>query len=208
MEKSYDSMEKQYTIVISLSQLFPRARSEIFLRLFEDPSKEYHLRELARLSGLTVGAIQSEIANLREGELIVARKDGNRLAFRANTQHPLFPEIQGLVLKTSGMEEKLRVALAGIPGIRVALIFGSVAGGTAKAGSDIDLLAVGSAGLRALSPRLRPLAEQLGREINPHCLSPETFLEKKRAGDAFIREICAGKKTFLIGSEDEFERLG
>lgn len=192
----------------ALFRLFPKARSEIFLRLFADSSKEYHLRELARLSGLTAGAIRSEIGNLGDAELILIRRDGNRVAFRANTGHPLFPEIQGLVMKTSGLEEKLRAALTGIPGIRLALIFGSVAGGTAKAGSDIDLLVIGTAGLRALSPRLRPLAMELGREINPHSLSPESFSLKKRSDDAFVREIVAGKKTFLIGTEDEFERLG
>ena len=94
-------------------------------------------------------------------------------------------------------------ALAGLAGVRLAVVFGSQASGTAGAASDVDLLVVGSVGLRALAPRLRPVAAALGRELNPHVLAPDTLSAKARSGDAFVTTVLAGPKLWIIGGADE-----
>ena len=86
-------------------------------------------------------------------------------------------------------------------------MFGSSAAGTTGAASDVDLLVVGAVGLRALAPRLRPLASSLGREINPHVLSPETLSAKARSGDAFIANVLAAPKIWITGDADELGKL-
>jgi predicted nucleotidyltransferase len=190
-----------------LNLLFPRVRAELLRLLFCDSRKELHLRELSRLSQLALGTLQAEVRKLAAAELIVARRDGNRLYYRANTAHPVFPELQGLALKTTGMCEPLEAALAGLDGVRLALVFGSQASGTAGAASDVDLLVVGSVGLRALVPRLRAVAASLGREINPHVLSPDTFSAKARSGDAFVASVLAGPKLWITGGANELGSL-
>jgi DNA-binding transcriptional ArsR family regulator len=82
--------------------LFPRARASLVRLLFADPAKEFHLRELARLSALSIGTLQAEVRKLSAAGLLISRRDGNRLYFRANTGHPVFPELQGLALKAAG----------------------------------------------------------------------------------------------------------
>lgn len=186
-----------------LNVLFPQVRAEVLRLLFTDPGKELHLRELSRLSQLALGTLQAEVRKLAAAELILARRDGNRLYYRANSAHPVFPELQGLALKTTGLREQLVAALAGLDGMRLAFVFGSQASGTAGAASDVDLLVVGSVGLRALAPRLRPVAEALGREINPHVLAPDTLSAKARSGDAFVTTVLAGPKLWIIGGADE-----
>lgn len=190
-----------------LHVLFPQVRAEIVRLLFADPAKEYHLRELARLSKLALGTLQTEVRKLSAAELLTSRRDGNRLYYRANTGHPIFPEIHGLALKTTGLREQLADALEGLAGIGVAFVFGSVASGTAGAGSDVDLFVIGTVGLRALAPRLRPVSEALGREINPHVLAPKTFTAKARAGDAFVTNVLAASKLWIKGGTDELGKL-
>ena len=95
----------------ALSDLFPKTRAEILRLLFDDPAKENHLRDLARLAGLTPAALQRELANLTQNDLLLSRRNGNRLYFRANTSHPLFPELHGLVTKTAGIASELQRAL-------------------------------------------------------------------------------------------------
>ena len=102
-----------------------------------------------------------------------------------------------------GGREQLVTALVGLAGVRLAFVFGSQAAGTAGAASDVDLLVVGSVGLRALAPRLRPVAEALGREINPHVLAPDTLSAKARSGDAFVTTVLAGPKLWITGDADE-----
>ena len=191
----------------AIEAIFPKVRSELLRLLFADPSKEFHLRELCRLSNLSVGTIQQEVGKLAGADLLVARRDGNRLYFRANTRHPIFLELQGITLKTTGLREQLSEALAGVPEIELAFIFGSAAAGTTGAGSDVDLLVVGKVGLRALAPKLRPVASRLGREINPHVISRETLAAKARASDAFIANVLASPKLWITGDTDELGKL-
>jgi predicted nucleotidyltransferase len=193
--------------VSALEVIFPKVRGEIMRLLFSDPAKEFHLRELSRLSSLALGTIQQEVSKLTRADLLVARRDGNRLYYRANTGHPIFSELQGIALKTTGLREQLAGALAGVPGIELSFVFGSAAAGTTGAASDVDLLVIGNVGLRALAPKLRPLTSILGREVNPHVLTRDTLAAKARAGDAFITNVLAAQKIWIAGDADELGKL-
>lgn len=190
-----------------LETLFPKVRGEVLRLLFADPERALHLREIARLAGLAIGTVQGEVARLRAAELLLARRDGNRLYFRANREHPLFPELRGIALKTTGLRKQLAAALEGLAGVDLAFVYGSFAAGTAEAGSDIDLMVIGTVGLRKLAPRLREAAETLGREINPHVLSPASFAGKRDAGDAYVGRVIAEPKVWIKGSDDELAQL-
>lgn len=186
----------------ALSDLFPKARAEVLRLLFETGDQEIHLRDLARLAALSPAALQKELSSLATKKLVLTRRDGNRLYYRANTAHPVYPELHGITVKSSGIAAELARALAPVPGIEIALIFGSVAAGSATAESDIDLLVIGSAGLRKLSPALRGLAETLGREINPVCLTAAEWREKRRKRDAFATRVATEPKLWLKGDPD------
>jgi predicted nucleotidyltransferase len=194
--------------MIALANLFPKARAEILRLLFDDPSKELHLRDVARLAGLTPAALQREASTLAKQEILSVRRDGNRVYYRANTAHPLFPDLQGIVTKTTGIAPALHAALASIEGVDLALIFGSTASGTARAGSDVDLLVIGKAGLRKISPALRGIAQNLGREINPISLTPAEWRIRVARGDALVARILAEPKLWLKGDPDALAAMG
>jgi DNA-binding transcriptional ArsR family regulator len=73
----------------ALADLFPNTRAEILRLLFGDDRKEAHLRDLARHASLSPAAIQRELSSLTALDLVIPRRDGNRLYFSANTAHPL-----------------------------------------------------------------------------------------------------------------------
>jgi predicted nucleotidyltransferase len=190
-----------------LDVLFPQVRAEVLRLLFADESQELHLRELTRQSGLSLGTLQTEVEKLSAADLLLSRRDGNRRYFRANAVHPLFADLRQLVLKTAGLSDVLAVALDDLPGIELAFVFGSLAAGGGKAASDVDLMVIGDAGLRALAPRLRTAAEQLGREINPVTMTAADFV-RDRDRKPFLRDVLAKEKLFIKGNSDELERLG
>jgi DNA-binding transcriptional ArsR family regulator len=194
--------------MISLNHLFPKTRAEILRMLFESADRESHLRDLARMADLSPASLQKELASLASLELITARRDGNRLYYRANTAHPIYPELHGLVIKTAGIAAALRLALSTVEGVDLALIFGSTAAGTATGQSDVDLLVLGTAGLRKITPALRGIAENLGREINPVCLTPAEWREKQQRGDAFVSRITREPQIRLKGTSDAFAAMG
>lgn len=190
-----------------LEVIFPQVRAEVLRLLFAEEGRELHLRELTRQCGLSLGTLQTEVEKLRAADLLLARRDGNRLYFRANAAHPLFTDLRQLVLKTAGLREVLADALRDVSGIELAFVFGSLASGDGKAGSDVDLMVIGDAGLRALAPRLRPVAERLGREINPVTLTAAKFI-RDRTKKPFLRDVLAKEKLFIKGNTDELARLG
>ena len=206
MDKTYNRMLEPCNMNV-LEILFPKVRGELLRLLFADPDRSLHLREIARLSDLAVGTVQGEVARLRAGDLLLERRDGNRLYFRANRAHPLFPELRGIALKTTGLKEQLAAALDGLGGVELAFVFGSFAAGTATSESDIDLMVIGSTGLRQLAPRLRQVADTLGREINPHVVSSSGYADKQTGGDAFIERVQDAPKMWIIGTEDELKGL-
>ena len=191
-----------------LNVLFPKVRAELLRLLFADAQSELHLRELTRQSGLSLGTVQEELEKLHDADLVVSRRDGNRRYYCANPEHPVFRDLQQLVLKTSGLREVLQKALRDIRGIDMAFVFGSLARSNSKASSDVDLMVIGRAGLRVLAPALRKASAEIGREINPHTYSVAEWRKKRRAQNAFLNNVAEGEKLFVKGSNDELVRLG
>ena len=190
-----------------LFTLFPQVRGEVLRLLVADASRELHLRDLTRQSGLALGTMQGELEKLGEADLVTSRRDGNRRYFRANASHPLFIDLQRLVLKTVGLREVLAEALAGIAGIEVAFVFGSLADGGGKAASDVDLLVVGEVGLRKLAGPLRAAGESLVREINPVTMTAVEFRQGRKK-NPFLVDVLGKPKLFVKGGPDELARLG
>ena len=187
--------------------LSSRVRAEIFSLLFGLDEKELHLREMARQAGLSLGTVRQDLQKLGKLDLVKTRRDGNRLYYRANTDHPLYPEIRKLVLKTSGLVEIFKKVLDR-EGIHVAFIFGSLASNKEKAASDVDLMVIGAVGLRRLSSWLAGASDQIGREINPHTMSVEEFRRRKQKGDHFLSHVLASPKLFIVGKEHDLESMG
>ena len=188
--------------------LSSRIRAEIFRILFGVNDEALHLREIERRSGLTVGTVQQELKKLVNLDLIKKRKDGNRIYYQARKEHPLYPEIRSIILKTSGLSDVIAGALGVSPDIKIAFVFGSIARHDEKAGSDVDLMVIGRLGLRKLTGLLDGISEQIGREINPHVLSEGEFVKRRKNKDHFITEVLESPKIFIIGSRNELDAMG
>jgi predicted nucleotidyltransferase len=188
--------------------LSSKVRAEVFRLLFGLNDDALHMRDIERKSGFAIGTIQTEMKKLNRLDLVLKRRDGNRLYYSANRQHPIFPEIKALVIKTVGLLDVLRVALVDEKGIRVAFVFGSLADSAEKAGSDIDLMVVGNLGLRSLTRLLQGIAEKLGREINPYVLTLKEFKRRKNENEHFLTRVLKDSKLFIIGDENDLKTVG
>jgi predicted nucleotidyltransferase/DNA-binding HxlR family transcriptional regulator len=187
--------------------LSSRTRAEIFRLLFGGTGEELHVREIERRSGLNDSTLRQELRKLVRLDLVHSRKDSNRVYYRAKTENPLYPEIRNLVLKTSGLADVLKHALRD-KRIRVAFVFGSIARGEEKSGSDVDLMVIGQLGLRDLSGLLSGIEEKIGREVNPHVLHEDAFRKRIRTKEHFVSSVMESPKIFVIGSQDELETMG
>ena len=192
-----------------LSQILSsKVRAEIFRLLFGVNAVELHMRELERGAGGTIGPIQTELKRLLNLQLVTSRRSGNRLYYTANRGHPLYPEIHSLVLKTSGLCDYLKECLKTRDNIILAFVFGSIAAGNDSAASDIDLMVIGTIGLRALSGILADFRSAIGREVNPHVFSTEEFLRRKHEKEHFVTSVLSSSWLFVKGTEHDLAEMG
>jgi len=187
--------------------LSSKIRSEIFRMLFGVNDEALHMREIERRSGLSIGTIQQETKKLLHLNLILKRKDGNRIYYRANKEHPLYAEIRGLVLKTVGLADFFRNALKVNPNIQFAFVFGSLARNEENDKSDVDLMIIGEITMRQLTALLSGVSDHIGREINPHILMVREFLKRKSTKDHFLTQVLDSPKIFVIGNENDLAEL-
>lgn len=191
------------------ARLLGKTRSAILGLLLSRPEQEFYQQEITQAVGARVSAVQRELRNLQAVGLVESRRRGNRLYYQANQQSPLFPELHGLMLKTSGLADVVQALLEPLADrISVAFVYGSVAAGTARAESDIDLCLIGELTLGDLAPRLAEARAVLGREVNPVTFQPEEWRRSLKQGDHFATTISAEPKIFLIGGEYDLGRLG
>jgi predicted nucleotidyltransferase len=191
----------------TLDQLFlSRARSEVLRLLFGLGEDELHVRAMERASGLTVGTVREELQKLAAMDLVRTRRDGNRLYYTANRDHPIFVDLRSIVLKTAGLGDVLRAALQDSR-IRVAFVYGSLAREEGRARSDVDVMIVGALGLRAVSKLLSGATERIGREVNAVVMEVGEFKAKVAGGDSFLKDVLSKPKMFLVGGPDELEAV-
>jgi predicted nucleotidyltransferase len=176
--------------------------------LFAHPDRAFYLREIIAVTGSGTGQVQRELENLVGVGLVLREKRANQVYFRANADAPVFEELKGIVAKTFGVGDILRELLAPFTDrIRVAFIYGSVARGEDTARSDIDLMIVGEVMLSELANALHEAEAQLRRTVAPTIYEEQEFRDRVHTGQHFLSQVLKRPKVFLVGDEDELERL-
>ena len=188
--------------------LFGKTRQALLALLYTRPDEEHLQESLIQLAGLGRGAVQRELEFLARAGVVRRVVRGRQVYFRANADSPIFAELRGLVVKTVGAADVLRGALAPLQGrIRVAFVYGSVAAGAERRGSDVDVMVIGEASFAEVSWALAGAQKTLGREVNPSVYAPADFRAKVAAKHHFLSSVLKGEKLFLIGDDRELARL-
>ncbi len=183
--------------------LFSKGRQRVLGVLFGNPGRSFYANEVITLAGSGTGAVQRELIRLEATGLVTVTRAGKQKHYQANAAAPVFEELRGLVLKTSGLADVLRAALAPLIGqISAAFVYGSVAKKQDTAKSDIDLMVVSDSLTYAdLFATLEDSTSRLGRKVNPTVYSPQELAKRRKQGNAFVTRVLAQPKIWLIGGE-------
>ncbi|MGQ0714910.1 MAG: transcriptional regulator [Gemmatimonadaceae bacterium] len=173
--------------------LFNKGQQRVLAILFGNPGRSFYASEVIALAGSGTGAVQRELARLENAGLVTVRRVGNQKHYQANPEAPVFEELRGVVLKTSGLADVLRAALGPLtPDIRAAFVYGSIAKREDTAASDIDLLVISDVLTHAeLFTVLEKATGQLGRRVNPTVYTGAELARRVRQGNAFVRGVLA-----------------
>ena len=188
----------------AIEWLFPPARRKVLALLLVGPQVRWHLRDVARRTGLALGTVRRELKGLVQAGILTEVRDGNRTYYQADTGCPVIPDLTALMRKTAGLADVLRTALKPLAGrIDAAFIYGSEASGKATTGSDVDLAVVGDVDEMALHRAVGLAEQQLSRTVNYTLLSRREFRRRRKERGGFLARILGGPKIAILGNSDE-----
>ena len=112
------------------------------LKFFLNAREESYLRGLEDEFGESSNSIRIELNKFEKAGLLNSRSQGNKKLFRANTKHPLFPDIHNILLKHIGFDEIINRVVNNLGDIQEVYLTGKLAQGLND--EIIDIIFIGS----------------------------------------------------------------
>jgi hypothetical protein len=129
---------------VLLDQLFTgKIRLKLLARLFLNPSSQVYLRQLQKDLNVSSNTVRLELNKLSEMKLIsaVESEEGKIKKYVANSFHPLYGNLRGLILKYIGVDQLLEEVFYKLGDLEQVYMTGDMAEG--KESPFIDLVVVG-----------------------------------------------------------------
>jgi len=156
-----------------------RTKVNLLVKLFLNPAMKAYLRELAKEFDLSTNSVRTELNILTDNRILKAERDGRNVYYRANTEHPLFPEISSMVRKITGIDELARSVIERLGNLEQVYLTGDYARGMDT--GIIDLILIGEINREQLDDVIMKTERYIDRKIRPLVLTTGEFakLEKK-----------------------------
>lgn len=118
-----------------------KTRIKLLLKFFLNSNSRSYLRNLETEFGESTNAIRLELNKFEHAGLLKTEIDGNKKYFRANTSHPLFKDINNILLKHIGFDQIIERVVNKLGNLDKAYVTGDFAKGMDN--NMIDLIFVG-----------------------------------------------------------------
>jgi hypothetical protein len=162
-----------------------KTRIKLLLKFFLNSSNQDYLRNLETELGDNTNAIRVELNKLEAAGLLNSFLKGNKKYFQSNTKHPLFSDIQSILMKITGLDELMKRVLTNVGDLEKVYLTGALAQGNES--EIIDLILVG----------------KLNREYFSELIAKaEKFIQKKIRFVVFHKDEFARKEGKIISEND------
>lgn len=185
--------------------LIPVRRKNILEIFLKNPFKEIHLREIARLSGVSVNNVDNSLRLFVKDDMFIRRQISNMVFFRPNLENEeLLKIFEYLELKKKKVFYNKNKKIARLlqeytkdivalsdKKIQLVILFGSVARGEWTRGSDIDILVIVSGKENEVTPILNKSKIDVSPllDIRPISTTTEKFADGFRKRTEFYDEL-------------------
>jgi hypothetical protein len=160
------------------SLITSKTRIRLLLKFFLNPGTRAYLREISSEFGESSNAIRIELNRLSKAKLLKSEQVGRTIQYQAETQHPLFRDIENIVRKYVGLDKLILNLFKELGGVDRAFITGDYAKGIDS--GLIDLVIVGNIEanvLRRLTVRTETL---INRKIRTLVLTISEYNQLQR----------------------------
>lgn len=176
-----------------LEKLFgSKTRAKLLALFFDNPDKNYYVREITRVIGEQINSVRRELTNLSTLGLVKTENYENKLYYSANMKHPFAKPMTEIFSKKIGSVEDVEVVRdVWADYIRpVANLIDAVLVTNRLVGQDgIDLLIIGNDEARKLTRWAEVVEKREGKPLNYVILSKEEYIYRKSVRDRFLRSV-------------------
>ena len=176
-----------------LEKLFgSKTRAKLLALFFDNPDKNYYVREITRVIGEQINSVRRELTNLSTLGLVKTENYENKLYYSANMKHPFAKPMTEIFSKKIGSVEDVEVVRdVWADHIRpVANLIDAVLVTNRLVGQDgIDLLIIGNDEARKLTRWAEVVEKREGKPLNYVILSKEEYIYRKSVRDRFLRSV-------------------
>jgi len=152
-----------------------KTRIKLLIRFFFNPNTSSYLRELAKEFNVSTNSVRGELNQLTRIKLLTFQKSGRQVFYRANQEHPLFPELKSMVSKVMGIDQVIDGIVNRLGDLESAYLLDDYAEG--KDTGIIDLLLVGDIDQYHLNDLSRKTERYIKRKIRSLVLSRDEHKE-------------------------------
>ena len=172
---------------LTLAHLFDPGAVAVLTLLGGDPLRSFYQREVARLTGVSVGKVNRLLRTMEQNELAVKEERGRTHLYRYNLENPLARYIK--IVKSLADLNWLVLALR--KRAEKAVLFGSCADGSDTNTSDIDVFIV-TRDKGQVSRMLASAAQKMKRRITPIVMTPGEAATLKSRDTALSEQVQRG----------------
>jgi hypothetical protein len=140
-----------------------KTRLKLLLKFFLNSKNEGYLRNLESEFGESTNAIRLELNRFEEAGMLSAFHKGNRKYFKANTDHPLYKEVNSILRKQIGIDKIIENIIDRLGSLDRVYVSGALAKGLDS--SIIDLIFIGSVNIEYLTTLIAKVEKLISRKI-------------------------------------------
>lgn len=154
-----------------------KTRIKLLYKFFLNSNTRSYLRGLEEEFNESSNSIRLELNKFENAGFLVSSTEGNKKLFKANTEHPLFQDINRIVLKLVGVDHVIDYILQRIGNLEKVYLIGNLARG--KDSGVIDLVLVGDINKPYLVELIGKAEKKINKKIKFISYLPSEFdLEK------------------------------
>lgn len=117
-----------------------KTRVKLLLRFYLNRQSKAYLRQLESEFGESSNAIRLELNKFEQAGMLDSAMDGNKKVFQVNTKHPLFGEIQAIVMKYVGLDRIVEDVVKKMGEVRQVFLIGDYARGIDSGVIDLAII--------------------------------------------------------------------
>ena len=151
-----------------------KTRLRLLIKFFISQANRGYLNGLATEVKESTNSIRKELNHLSEAGYLDKYKDNNKVAYKANTSHPLFDVLQKVVFKHLGLEEIVERVLERMGSVKKILLVGDYAKGIDSGNIEVILIGdqLNTEYIEGLEKKIQDIIE---RKVNIYSLIRQSY---------------------------------